>query len=163
MRNNHETYAQWTEYQISKGHPVPEYGVEAYKQHVIDTWKSILTKESNPKIIIGKYEIEKLYTNSDGAFECYDVIIRKDNKQQKNIKQCIGPKSAEHWKEYALLKIKRLDILNTRLEMVLHNMMCYSTNVFHTEPKVGYESEYKLAFDEADTLEFWIKEIESNI
>ncbi len=54
--------------------------------------------------------------------------------------------------------MKREQFLRNRLEMASHNLMCYSANYSMTEPKEGFEAEYKEASEEVEMLQAWIKE-----
>ena len=56
---------------------------------------------------------------------------------------------------------KREMILRNRLEMVRHNLSCYSANCLCDTPKEGMEVEYEVTLVEIDILETWIKEFEA--
>ena len=114
------------------------------------------------EIKIGRYEITTKFDRKEGNMDYYDIIIKKDDKVIKISKGCIGAKSCEFWKNYAIKIVKRLDILYTRKDMVLHNQLCYSANALMTKPKEGYEKEWQETEDEFETIEAWIQEIESD-
>lgn len=54
--------------------------------------------------------------------------------------------------------MKREQFLRNSLEMASHNLMCYSASYAMTEPKEGFEAEYKEASEEVEMLQAWIKE-----
>lgn len=54
--------------------------------------------------------------------------------------------------------MKREQFLRNRLEMASHNLMCYSADYSMTEPKEGFEAEYKEASEEVEMLQAWLKE-----
>ena len=51
-------------------------------------------------------------------------------------------------------------ILRNRLEMVSHNLYCYSANYLMTTPKGGYEEQHKEAAIEVEILTTWLKELQ---
>lgn len=53
-------------------------------------------------------------------------------------------------------------ILRNRLEMVEHNLYCYSKNYICTVPKDGYEKEFNEAATEVEMLKDWLKEFNPN-
>ena len=56
---------------------------------------------------------------------------------------------------------KREMILRNRLEMVRHNLSCYSANCLCDTPKEGMEVEYKAARTEVEMLNTWLNEFHS--
>lgn len=48
--------------------------------------------------------------------------------------------------------MKREQFLRNRLEMASPNLMCYSANYSMTEPKEGFEAEYKEASEEVESF-----------
>lgn len=54
--------------------------------------------------------------------------------------------------------MKREQFLRNCLELTSHNLMCYSASYAMTEPKAGFEAEYKEASEEVEMLQAWLKE-----
>ncbi len=111
---------------------------------------------------IGRYEIETKFDRNDGPVEYYDVLMHKEGQLIKTMKGCLGKKSCEYWKNYVIKIASRLEILYTRKDMAYHNLLCYSSNYAMTEPKEGYSKEWQESKAEAEVIEAWIKEIESD-
>lgn len=54
----------------------------------------------------------------------------------------------------------KIELLKKYHDMACHNLFCYSRNYAMTEPKEGYEAEWKQAGEEVKVLEEMIKELE---
>ena len=115
------------------------------------------------EIKIGRFIITTKFDRKEGAIEYYDIIIKKDDMELKTIKGCVGAKSCEFWKDYAIKIATRLDILYARKDVVLSNQLSYSANALMTKPKEGYEKEWQETEDEFKVIESWIQEIQSDL
>jgi hypothetical protein len=54
----------------------------------------------------------------------------------------------------------RKAILDARLQMASHNLLCYSANYAMTMPKEGHETEWVKTVTEVAELQDWLKEFE---
>ena len=54
----------------------------------------------------------------------------------------------------------KIELLEKYHDMACHNLFCYSRNYAMTEPKEGYEAEWKQAGEEVKLLEEMIKQLD---
>lgn len=68
---------------------------------------------------------------------------------------------AKMWFEYKGVDyMTKIGLLKKYHDMACHNLFCYSRNYAMTEPKEGYETEWKQAGEEVKLLDEMIKEAE---
>lgn len=105
---------------------------------------------------VGNYVITVELDRVDGGLKYYDAVLSKDDKEVKIYKGCIGEKSGEFW----ALKLEdlatKLGILDSRKEMVVHNLLCYSSSYLMNCPKDGMEEQWHEAKRELVFITRWV-------
>jgi hypothetical protein len=108
---------------------------------------------------IGKYVVSIELDRVDGGVRYYDAVLSKDGMEVKINKGCVGEKSSHYWGEKLEKLAKKLDILETRLEMVRHNFLSYSESIYQDKPKEGYAEQWSEAWKEMNFLEEWLVDL----
>lgn len=108
----------------------------------------------------------RLVQNDDGernpgVFDYYSVDLDGDGCGcivQLSTK-CIGRKSGEYWCDNAVKIMKKIIFIADSIDMAMHNLMCYSSNLLMNAPKEGYAYEWHQENDKVKMLRAWMYEL----